>query len=176
MYLCRFASTAPDMNHFTVGNLSGQTLNATNYPGLQMVLVGHNLFHVICPDPPWWRVIYPYVEYPEWKRIWWKHIIRPPSETKPKIEYRRGEYVYSYLVIRGKCQFINLWWLLQLTSGNTLLSVFLRRIQRAVKGFIHTRRQAKRLVLAMALHPRLGLHSILQCLPTDVLAQIIYCP
>ena len=168
-----FASTAPDMIHFTVGNLSGQTFNTTYYPGLQMVLVGHSLFHVTCPIPPPWRMFN--VTHPELNKIWWNQIIRPPSETKPAIEFRRGGYVYSYLVIRGASQFINLWWPLQSTGEEeTLLSVFLRRIQRAVKGFIRTRRQSKRLALAMALHPRLGSHSILQCLPTDVLVQIYY--
>ncbi len=165
--MCIFASTAPDMNHFNVGNLSGQTLNATNYPGLQMVLVGRTLFRVTYPDdPPPWRLFN--VTCPEWRKIWWNQIISLPSE----IEFRRGAYQYSYLVIRSSSQFINLWWPLQLTSGKTLLSVFLRRIQRAVKVFIRTRRQSKRLALAMALLPRLGSHSILQCLPTDVLMQI----
>ena len=155
------------MIHFTVGSLSGQTLDATNYPGLQMVLVGRMLFHVTCPDdPPPWRLFN--VTCPEWRKIWWNQIISLPSE----IEFRRGAYQYSYLVIRSSSQFINLWWPLEMTDGKTLLSVFLRRIQRAVKGFILTRRQSKRLALAMALHTRLGSHSILQCLPTDVLVQI----
>jgi hypothetical protein len=155
------------MIHFTVGNLSGQTLDVTNYPGLQMVLVGHRLFHVTCPEPPEWRLFN--VTCPEWKKIWWSQIISP---TSPEIMFRKGASVYSYLVIRSSSQFINLWWPLQLTSGKTLLSVFLRRIQRAVKGFIHTRRQSKRLALSMAQHARLGSHSILWCLPTDVLVQI----
>lgn len=159
------------MIHFTVGNLSGQTLDATNYPGLQMVLVGRMLFHVTCPDdPPPWRLFN--VTCPEWRKIWWNQIISLSSDTKTEIEFRRGAYQYSYLVIRSPSQFINLWWPLQSTCGKTLLSVFLRRIQRAVKGFIQTRRQSKRLALSMAQHARLGSHSILWCLPTDLLVQI----
>jgi hypothetical protein len=161
------------MIHFTVGNLSGQTLNTSYYPGLEMVLVGHSLFQVTCLKPPEWMLFnVTGAENPEWKKIWWNQIISPSSETKPEIEFRKGSSVYSYLVIRSSSQFINLWWPLQLTGGKTLLSVFLRRIQRAVKGFIHTRRQLKRLALAMAQHARLGSHSILQCLPIDVLVQI----
>ncbi len=159
------------MIHFTVDNLSGQRLNTTYYPGLQMVLVGHMLFHVTYPDdPPPWRLFN--VACPEWRKIWWNQIISPPSETKTEIEFRRGAYQYSYLVIRSSSQFINLWWPLEMTGGKTLLSVFLRRIQRAVKGFIRTRRLSKRLALVMALHPRLGSQSILLCLPIDVLVQI----
>jgi hypothetical protein len=164
------------MIHFTVSNRAGQKLDTTFYPGLRMVLVGHRLFHGSCPEPD--------VTRPEWEKIWWNEIIIPFCETKTEIkDFQRGSFSLSFLVIRSSSQFINLcekWqepigkllWPLQSTSGMTLLSVFLRRIQRAVKGFIRARRQSKRLVLAMAHHARLGSHSILRCLPTDVLVQI----
>ena len=140
-----------------------QTLDATYYPCLKMMLVEGRLFNVACPHVEGMCV--------------WDQFLCQPSEAQTGV-YFPTVHDYSYLIIatnvhgRGLVVYCMTAWWSMVGGFRCQLSVFLRRIQRAVKGFISARRQAKRLALAMALHPRLGSHSILQCLPADMLVQI----
>ena len=72
----------------------------------------------------------------------------------------------------GERQFVIL---LRGTRRDRCILSSLRRIQRAVRGFLRRKRQARFVCLAMGLHPRLGGQSPLGCLCSDALQQVIWC-
>ena len=62
--------------------------------------------------------------------------------------------------------------LLKGVRGDLCILSCLRRIQRAVWGFLQKRRQGRFVALAMGLHPRLGDRSLLSGLCSDLLESI----
>ena len=65
--------------------------------------------------------------------------------------------------------------LLKGTRHDLCILSCLRRIQRAMRGFLRKKRQARFVCLAMGLHPRLGGQSPLVCLCSDALQQVFWC-
>ena len=56
-----------------------------------------------------------------------------------------------------------------LVCGVSVCNVHLRVLQRAIRRFHRAKLEAQRLAIAMALHPRLGEHSLLGMLGRDML-------
>jgi hypothetical protein len=65
--------------------------------------------------------------------------------------------------------------LLKGVRGDLCILSCLRRIQRAMWGFLQKRRQGRFVALAMGLHPRLGGGSPLCCLSSDALYKVRMC-
>jgi len=59
-----------------------------------------------------------------------------------------------------------------LLSGIQTCNTPLRVLQRAVRRFCWARRSSRRLAVVMALHPRLGRHSLLACVGPDLVCHV----
>jgi hypothetical protein len=135
----------------------------TIYPGLQMIAVDNRMFK---PDAGGW---------PELQEIWAQYLVllrdgQVDTTCQVFVSYS-GSFLASGIV--GPYSFFHIA-IYDKTGENEYLRkyegvnimVYLKKIQRMVKRFIHARR---RLVVLMALHDRLGRHSLLSRLPTDLL-------
>ena len=88
-------------------------------------------------------------------------------ESDEAIQYRLPAGALTYVLMRYT---FNRHFVVLLKGMRNDLSIIscLRRIQRAVVGFLRKKRQERLLCLAMGLHPRLGDRSSLHCLCSDV--------
>ena len=139
----------------------------TIYPGFQMVGADNRLFQVQCTD---WRELHEiWVQYQALLRAG-----QVDTTCQVFLSYN-GSFLASGIV--GPYSFFHMalydkagqdW--SSTFRGGVYIVVYLRKIQRTVKRFIHARH---RLAVLMALHDRLGQHSLLSKLPTDLLVSVV---
>ena len=87
----------------------------------------------------------------------------------------RAERLHARHVLVGERVFLNIAAHMNdvtvriLVCGVSVCNVHLRVLQRAIRRFHRAKLEAQRLAIAMALHPRLGEHSLLGMLGRDML-------
>jgi hypothetical protein len=136
----------------------------TIYPGMQMVTVDNRLFK-----------IYIYC-WPELLDVWVRYLILlrdgQVDTTCRVFVSGSSSFIASGIVGPCSCFEVPLYentgqhW----RSCGVRITVYLRKIQRMVKRFLHARR--RRLALAMASHTRLGQGSLLFQLPADLIISL----
>ena len=87
----------------------------------------------------------------------------------------RADHLHARHVLVGERVFLNIAAHMNdvtvriLVCGVSVCNVHLRVLQRAIRRFHRAKLEAQRLAIAMALHPRLGEHSLLGMLGRDML-------
>ena len=151
------------MFHIAAARYAGSDkVPVTIYPGFQMIAVDNRLFKV---HPGWHELNEVWVQYQTLLRDG-----QVDTTCQVFVSYN-GSFLASGLV--GPYLFFHVpiydktgqdW--TKFRRGGVNIMIYLRKIQRMVKRFIHARR---RLAVLMALHDRLGQHCLLSRLPTDLL-------
>jgi hypothetical protein len=169
---CIINKTAVVSNHHGVLDnriRGGNVIQIAYYPKAGLISIGTHLLSVL---------------HVGWGKHFWENIAKTPHGIKIQLSsvddanltrLRLNYYItMNFTMIGDGGNLVPCTWSCPASPlrWSVHISVYLRRISRAIKRFLQRKYADKMLALTMGLHVRLGAESLLRCLHGDTLAEI----